>query len=79
MGKNEMWSMFSIETLPRWIRAGKVVVCLILAIYVTYKGQAYPGPSMMPPVMCALTALMLGLTGLAIGCRNEQSDWSDRM
>jgi hypothetical protein len=69
-----MWIMFWIEALARWKRAGQAILCVILAIYITCKGQAFPGPSMMPPIMCSLTALTLGLTALAIGFGSEETD-----
>lgn len=64
--------MFTSETLPLWKRAAQASTCVVLAAYMVYQGQTFPGPSMMPPLMCALTALTLALTALAIGFNREE-------
>ena len=52
---------------PLWVRVLRMVVCLVLAAVVAWRGANYDPPNAsgaVPFVMCQLTAIVFALLGL---------------
>ena len=75
MGWEVMRMMFSPERMRFLMRPAKCLVCLLVAALLIWRSNVYRDPvpgSMVPSVMCALFALFLVLTGMAVGWEEEE-------
>ena len=68
--------MFSSERVAALVRFAKFFVCVLVAALLVWRSNVYRDPvspySMLPSVMCAVFALFLVLTGMAMGWKEDE-------
>jgi hypothetical protein len=69
-----MFAMSNFDFGYAW-RVVKGIICVVGAVWVVWRGNAYDMPfdySLMPAVMCAICGMVLVFLGLAVVFRSEE-------
>ena len=75
-GQFQSYQTQASQSLTRLRRSATVAGCFLTALYLVYRGNTFYEPhfSLIVPVMCVLTAFVVGALGLSMALRTSTDD-----